>query len=79
MKDVVKPAHPKLLKRHSRLDHKVQHYQLAQDLQWSPFELCNKIQAKKGNAKLYPYSSTSRVVTGNSNLKTNFSSMMQEL
>lgn len=52
MIDIVKPAHPKLLKRHGYLDHKVQHYQLDQDLQWSPFELCTKLQAKNGNAKI---------------------------
>ena len=28
MKDVVKPVHPKLLKRHGYLDHNVQNYQL---------------------------------------------------
>lgn len=50
MKDIidVKPAHPKQLKRHGYLDHKVQNYQLAQDLQKAPFEL-NKLQRKNWN------------------------------
>ena len=62
MIDIVKPAHPKLLKRHGYLDHIVQHYQLDRDLQWSPFELCNKLQAKKGMLKLAAYGSSSRAV-----------------
>ena len=35
MINIVKPAHPKLLKRHGYLDHKVQHYQFTWDLQQS--------------------------------------------
>lgn len=47
----VKPVHPKQLKRHGFLDHKVLNYQLAQDLQEAPFEL-SKLEEKIGMLKI---------------------------